>query len=37
MDNPADRKVIREFWKQIDAEKVHKWKTAQVDFAKKMV
>lgn len=35
MDNPADRKVIRDFWKQIDPEKVNKWRSAQVDFAKK--
>jgi hypothetical protein len=35
MDNPADRKVIRGFWNQIDVEKVNKWRSAQVDFAKK--
>ena len=35
MDNPADRKVIRDFWKQIDPKKVNKWRSAQVDFAKK--
>lgn len=35
MDNLSDRKVIREFWKQIDVDKLNKWRSAQVDFAKK--
>ena len=35
MDNPQDKKIIREFWNKIDPEKVNKWRSAQVDLAKK--
>ncbi len=35
MENPADKKIIKDFWKQIDAKKVNQWKEAQMSFAMK--
>lgn len=34
MENPKDRKVIKNFWKQIDRDKLKAWVKTQEEFAK---
>lgn len=33
MENPADRKIIKNYWKQIDKNKLQKWVKSQKEFA----
>lgn len=34
MENPEDKKIIKEFWEKIDPVKLNKWKNTQMDFVK---
>jgi hypothetical protein len=33
MDNPADREIIKNYWDQIDKEKLDEWVKAQKEFS----